>query len=385
MAWLGTALGWAFGGPVGGGVGGTIDANNAQADAAEQAQAQNADLIQQQMQNQIQSGYTANNLLNNAYPGVQDYMQQGFEGGADFFTQGAGQQRQDILGGGSLAAGAIGQGQGLALDQLYAGAGQGIGYVNSGLESGVGAIGGRTDRMGGMLDQQGGLYGNLQMDPGFEFRRDQGEDALRRMQAARGGRFGGAAGQALLDYNQNFASNEYGNAASRRLQEFGAAQGADAMSLGAQGQLAGLYANAAGQAGQMAYGAGQGGANIYGQGASQLADIYSGTGSQLGAQAGAAGSTLGQMAQDYYGGLGNLDWNMAQQMGQNVMSGAGAAAGMTNQAVANNNSTLPYAGANQAAVAGYANQLTNLAGMYAMGGGLGGLGNTGGGFYGVGA
>lgn len=356
------------GGPYGFAAGATLDANNAQKDAAKQAQEQNAALINQQMQNQQAAGYTANDLLYGALPGVQDYFGQGYSAALDPMTQGYGQQRQDLLNGGGQAAGAIAQGQGLSLDQLYSGAGQGIGYVNSGLQSGTGAINARTDRSGALLDQQGGLYGGLQMDPGYEFRRSQGQQAIQNMQAAQGGRLGGAAAKALVDYNQNFASNEYNNAANRRLQEYGAAQGADSQSLAAQNSLANLYAGAGSQAAGMAYGAGQGGANIYGQGASQLANIYSGMGQQLGQQAANAGQSLGQLGQGYYNQLGNLDWQAAQQMGNNVMNAANAGQQLVGAGVANNNAMVPYAGQNDAAMANMANQFTQLGAMAYMGG-----------------
>jgi hypothetical protein len=236
-----------------------------------------------------------------------------------------------------------------------------MGAINSGLESGVNALNGRTDRSGAMLDQQGGLYGNLQMDPSYGFRLNEGLDAVQSRLAAAGGRNGGAAMKAINDYAQNFASTEYGNAANRRLNEFGASQGADAQSLAAQGQLAGLYGNAASQAGGMAYGAGQQGANIYGQGASQMANIYGQTGQQLGAQAANAGQTLGGMTQDYYGQLANSQYGLAQQMGQNVMQGANAASGMTNAAIANNNSMVPYAGLGWTAAANGVNGLGDAA------------------------
>jgi hypothetical protein len=340
--------------------------DKAQADAAKDAQAQNAALIQQQMENQQASAHTANNLLYDAMPGVQDYMGRGFQGAADFATQGFGQQRQDLMNGGGMAAGAIGQGQGDALGQLWAGAGQGVGYLNQGLQSGVGAIGGRTDRMGGMLDQPGGLYSNLQMDPGYQFRRDESLGALRSSQAAQGGRLGGAAQQALMDRADSLASQEYGNAANRRLQEFGASQGADAMSLNAQQSMAQQYANAGSQAGQMAYGAGQQGANIYGQGANSLANIYASMGQQLGNQAASAGQTLGGMTQDYYGRMANTDYGLAQQMGQNIMQGAQAGQALAPAAIANNQSTVPYAGIGWGAAANAVNSAGQLGATWAM-------------------
>lgn len=374
--WLKPVVGAAVGGPIGFAAGAGMAANDQQAGAAKDAQAQNAALIQQQMANQQGAAYTANNLIYGALPGAQDYMGQGYQGAADFATQGLGQQRGDIMQGGQLAAGAIGQGQGQSLAQMYAGAGQGIDYTNSGLQSGVGAIGDRSNRSGAMLDQPGGMYGNYQADPGYQMRLQQGESAIRNMQAAQGGRFGGAAAKALVDYNQNMASQEFGNYANRQNQIYGANSAADAQSLSAQSNLASQYANAGSQAAGMAYGAGQGGAGIYGQGAQSLADIYARTGTQLGSQASSAGTALGGMTQDYYGQLANSDYGLAGQMGQNMMNGANAGQQLVGSAVANNNSTIPYAGANWATAANGVNQATQLAATAWLAGGFGGGGGA---------
>lgn len=315
-----------------------------QAGAAKDAQTQNAALLQQGRDAATGAAYTANDLLNSAMPGVQDLLAQGYQGANDFATQGYGQQRSDILQSGQLGANAITQGMGGGLGALYAGTGQGIDYLNGGLESGVGAIGGRTDRAGAMLDQQGGLYGGLQMDPGFAFRQAEGNRALMNRIAAGGDRFGANATRALVDYNQGLASQEYNNAAQRRLSEYGAAQGADAQSLQAQNILANLYSGAANNAAGMAYGAGQGAANIYGQGGASLADLYGRTGFQLGSEAAGAGQALGGLSQDYYGGLGNLDYGLAQQMGGNLTGAASAGMGLIPQGMANNQALVPYAG-----------------------------------------
>lgn len=331
-----------------------------QASAAREASAAQLALTQEQMQKLEQSGYTANGILNDATPGVVDALTQGYQGAAGLATQGLGQQRSDILNGGNLATGAVTQGMGGSLDALYGGAGQGVDAINSGLQSGTSAIGGRSNNSQAMLDQPGGLYGNYQADPGYQFRLDQGMNALRNQQAAAGGRFGGAAGKALEDYAQQSASQEFGNYANRQNSAFGAAQGADAQSLQAQGALAGLYGNAGSQAANIATGTGQNAAGVYGQGANALAGLYGSTGTQLGNQAATAGGQLGQLTQDFYGGLGNLAQGNAQQMGQNMMTGAGAAAGLTGQANTAIGGAVPYAGAGWTAVGNGLGHLEDL-------------------------
>lgn len=67
----------------------------------------------------------------------------------------------------------------------------------------------------------GGLYDNLKMDPGYEFRLSENEKALQRMQSAGGTRYGGGALKAALRYGQDYASNEFSNAVNRRNAELG--------------------------------------------------------------------------------------------------------------------------------------------------------------------
>jgi len=55
----------------------------------------------------------------------------------------------------------------------------------------------------------------MQMDPGYQFRLGQGQDALQNSMAARGGALGGNALKAIADYGQNAASAEYGNVFNR--------------------------------------------------------------------------------------------------------------------------------------------------------------------------
>lgn len=52
-------------------------------------------------------------------------------------------------------------------------------------------------------------------DPGYQFRLDQGNQALERSQAAKGGLLSGGAMKDAMAYNQGQASQEYGNAYNR--------------------------------------------------------------------------------------------------------------------------------------------------------------------------
>jgi len=69
------------------------------------------------------------------------------------------------------------------------------------------AAGGEFNRNFGMAD--------FQADPGYQFRQQQGQQALERSAAARGGLLNGGTLKALTRYGQDTASAEYGNAYNR--------------------------------------------------------------------------------------------------------------------------------------------------------------------------
>lgn len=66
----------------------------------------------------------------------------------------------------------------------------------------------------GFLNRRFGM-GDYQADPGYDFRLSEGNKALERSAAARGGVLGGATQRALARFNQDFAANEYMNAYNR--------------------------------------------------------------------------------------------------------------------------------------------------------------------------
>lgn len=73
--------------------------------------------------------------------------------------------------------------------------------------AGIGAV----NRLTGVLSGTTDPTQAIQSDPGYKFRLSQGQTALDRYLAARGGRLGGSAIKAATRYNQDFASNEYQN------------------------------------------------------------------------------------------------------------------------------------------------------------------------------
>lgn len=87
----------------------------------------------------------------------------------------------------------------------------------------------------------GTQYQGYQATPGYEWQRDQGEQALMRQAAALGGLDSGATRSALVDYGQGLANQEYGNYLARLAGMTGIGQ--DAV-----GQALSTGSNASGQA-----------------------------------------------------------------------------------------------------------------------------------------
>lgn len=142
----------------------------------------------------------------------------------------------------------------------------------------------------------------VQMDPGFEFRLKQGQQALERSAAARGGALGGGALKSLTRYAQDYSSGEYGNAYNRA---FNAFQTNRSNRLNPLLSLAGL-----GQTATTTLG------NEGGQFASNAAANLTGTGNNLASLATQAGNARAS------GYVGNANaWNGALSgMGNNLQS-----------------------------------------------------------------
>lgn len=107
-------------------------------------------------------------------------------------------------------------------------------------------------------------------DPGYQFRMQEGQKALERSAAARGGLQSGATLRALAQYGQNFATNEYQNAYNRfnadRDRRFNRLSSMAGMGQTANSQVGAAGQNYANQAG-----------NIYGQmGQAQAANAMGG-------------------------------------------------------------------------------------------------------------
>lgn len=92
-------------------------------------------------------------------------------------------------------------------------------------------------------------------DPGYNFRLQEGEQGINRALAARGSFDSGSALKALARYNQDYGSNEFGNAynrdAANKQRIFNFLSGEKATGMGAASALAGVGQNAANNIGNI--------------------------------------------------------------------------------------------------------------------------------------
>lgn len=149
----------------------------------------------------------------------------------------------------------------------------------------------------------------FQADPGYAFRMSEGQKALERSAAARGGLLGGATGKALTRFGQDLGSQEYMNAFNRYQAERQAR-------LGPLQSLAGVGQTTAQQLG----GAGQGYAGAVNQlgmaNAANLGNLALQQGNIRASQYGTYGSALNTAL--------NTDWN---KLGQRFGFGGGGGGG----------------------------------------------------------
>ena len=126
-------------------------------------------------------------------------------------------------------------------------------------------VGGRTfTDMGeaqAFADSQGATYQGFTGTPGYQFRMDEGRNALLANQAVGGRLMSGSTGRALTQFGQDYASSEYGNYMNRLAGLAGSGQNA-AAGMGAANQAYGNMATNAINAGGNAAAAGwMGGTN----------------------------------------------------------------------------------------------------------------------------
>jgi hypothetical protein len=147
--------------------------------------------------------------------------------------------------------------------------------------------------------------GDYQADPGYAFRLSEGQKALDRQAAARGGLISGGALKAAQRYGQEMGSQEFGNAYNRALTSYNTGVASENQLYNRQAALAGIGQTATGQVAQ----AGQNYANTAG-------NLMTG---------GAAAQAAGQvgMANAITGGLGTyLNYSQGNAL-TNALRGGG--------------------------------------------------------------
>lgn len=107
---------------------------------------------------------------------------------------------------------------GQALDQTRESFGEAKGYQRPWQEFGQNAL---TDYENWRADPSA-----ITSDPSYQWRFNQGQEAVENSAAARGGALSGNALRAITDYGQGAASQEYGSEFARRMQELGIGQSA---------------------------------------------------------------------------------------------------------------------------------------------------------------
>ena len=198
---------------------------------------------------------------------------------------------------------------------------RGIGFQQPYLQAGEGA----TNRLaalygqGGEYTQQPGLE-QLQMDPGYAFRLQQGQQALQSTLGASGLRGSGAALKAGTRYGQEAGSQEYQNAYNRFMANRAAVtQGLQGLSAGGL-SAAGTATNLAGQTGANlgnVFGTtGTNLANLYNTAGGNLSNVYTGTGGQLANANLSTGQQLASNAMTTGNTLAGLQSGLGQSLGQ---------------------------------------------------------------------
>jgi hypothetical protein len=215
-----------------------------------------------------------------------------------------------------------------ALPEYYR---EGVGYQQPYMQAGTQA----TNQLaqffgpGGAYTQQPTLE-QLQMDPGYAFRLQQGQQTM--MNAARAGGLAGSGGalKAATRYGQEAGSQEYSNAYNRFMaNRLAATQGLQNLSgqgAGAANVASGLAGQTGGNIANVYTGTGANIANTATGTAANLANTYANTGNQLANVYGNLGQGLGQGAANIgsiyaQGAMGPTNL-MAALAGQGLQAGA---------------------------------------------------------------
>jgi hypothetical protein len=136
---------------------------------------------------------------------------------------------------------------------------------------------------------------NLGQDPGYAFRLSEGQKALDRQAAARGGLISGGALKAAQRYGQEMGSQEYGNAYNRALTNYNAAVAREGTGYNRLASLAGVGQTATGNLSAMGQSYGNTMGNIAMTGGANQANALLQQGNIGASQYGTLGRGIGQL------------------------------------------------------------------------------------------
>jgi hypothetical protein len=172
-------------------------------------------------------------------------------------------------------------------------------------KAGVGAL----SQLGNADFQRDFTMNDFEQDPGYQFRMAEGQKALERSAAARGGLQSGGTLKALAKYGQDFASNEYGNAYNRfnsdRDRRFNRLSSLAGIGQTANSQLGNAGSNYANQFSAQA-------GNLAGNVGNNLTGLANAQGAAGMAGANAWGNALGNIGNLGMQGLWMNQWNKSQ-------------------------------------------------------------------------
>lgn len=139
--------------------------------------------------------------------------------------------------------------------------------------------------------------GDYQADPGYAFRLSEGQKALDRQAAARGGLISGGALRAAQRYGQEMGSQEFGNAFNRALTSYNTDVARENQLYNRQAALSGIGQTATNLVGQAGQNYATGASNVLGSYGTNVGNLMT---------SGAAANAAGQvgMANALTGGLG---------------------------------------------------------------------------------
>jgi hypothetical protein len=192
---------------------------------------------------------------------------------------------------------------------------------------GLGGTG--TGEAGGLNSRYKDFNYNFEADPGYQFRMSEGQNGVNNKMAASGSLLSGAALKALTRFNQDYASNEYGNSYNRARSGYESDRNAfSADNTNEYNRLMGVQGagqNAVNSTASAGMGANSTNASAGMNAQNQISNAYQG----LATGAANASAQYGQQSNNYYNNLmGNNNANANAQSAYNTAFGNAIGGGL---------------------------------------------------------